>query len=141
MKSILNVVKKLSRRIEEEEKRTRYLRDLRDTITPQLDGLPRSPSVAKKIEWLTAAIVDLEKRIAEFKAILLTCRIELCEWLMQKISDAEVCSVLFNRYGLLKKFSAIAMELNYSESVIFRLHRLGLKFLGVQGSFEEYDFE
>ena len=142
MKAILNVIKNLSRRIEEEESKAKYLRDLRDTITPQLDGLPKNPSVTNKIEWLTAAIIDIEKGILELKAILISCRIEFCEWLFEKISDGDVCSVLFNRYGLLKKFSEIAVDLSYSESVIFRLHRIGLKFLGVKESLSDnYEFD
>ena len=142
MKAILNVIKNLSRRIEEEESKAKYLRDLRDTITPQLDGLPKNPSVTNKIEWLTAAIIDIEKGILELKAILISCRIEFCEWLFEKISDGDVCSVLFNRYGLLKKFSEIAIDLSYSESVIFRLHRIGLKFLGVKESLSDnYEFD
>lgn len=142
MKAILNVVKHLSRRIEDEESKAKYLRDLRDTITPRLDGLPKNPTVSNKIERLTATIIDVEKGISELKAILICCRIELCEWLFEKISDGDVCSVLFNRYGLLKKFSEIAIDLSYSESVIFRLHRIGLKFLGVKANLSDnYEFD
>ena len=118
------------------------MRNLRDAVTPQLDGLPKNPNVSKKVEWLAAAIVDLEREISELKAILISCRIELCEWLFEKVSDGDVCSVLFNRYGLLKKFSEIAIDLSYSESVIFRLHRIGLKFLGVKESLSDnYEFD
>ena len=142
MKAILNVVKEMNRKVEEAESKLRYLRGLRDAITPQLDELPKSPNVSKKIEWLAAAIVDIEKEIGELKAILICCRIEFCEWLYKKISDGDVRDVLFYRYGLLKKFDEIAREMNYSEPVIFRLHRIGLKKLGVQASLsDDYEFD
>lgn len=142
MKAILNVVKKMNRRVEEAESNLRYLGNLRDAITPQLDDLPKNPNVSKKIEWLAAAIIDIEKEMSELKAILICCRIELCEWLKKKIVDGDVRTVLFYRYGLLKKFGEIANDLHYSESIIFRLHRIGLKFLGVQASLsDDYEFD
>ncbi len=142
MKAVLNVVKNLSRRIEDEESKIRYLRNLRDAITPQLDGLPKNPNVLNKVEWLAVAIADIEAKLLELKAILISCRIELSEWLFEKIPGGDVCTVLFYRYGLIKKFSEIAADMNYSESVIFRLHRIGLKILGVQASLaDDYEFD
>ncbi len=142
MKAVLNVIKKLSRRIEEDAAKVNYLRNLMSTVTADLDGLPKPLNVSKKVEWLAVSIADLEKEISELKAILISCRIELCEWINEKFSGDDVGRILFYRYGLLKKFSEIADELNYSESTIFRLHRLGLRFLGIRASLsDDYEFD
>lgn len=127
MNAVLNVIKKLSERIDEEIEKVNYLRNLMSAITPELDGMPKSPNVSKKVEWLAVSITDIEKKISELKAILISCRIELLQWLIEKFSDNDICRVLFYRYGLLKKFSEIADELHFSEPTVFRLHRFGLK--------------
>lgn len=127
MKAVLKVVKDLSRRIEETAENLQHLRDLRDNITPQLDGLPKNPNVPRKVEWLATAITDAENEIQQLTAILTCCRIELYEWLNEKIVDRKICRILFLRYGQLKSFQEIAQETNYSESSVFKIHRDGLK--------------
>lgn len=142
MKAVLKVVRNLSRRVEETIGNLRYLRNLRDSITPQLDGLPKNPNVTRKVEWLATAIADMEAELQQLKGILICCRIELCEWLNEKIIDRKIFQVMFLRYGQLKTFQEIAQETNYSESSIFKSHRDGLKILGVQMSIvDDYEFD
>ena len=142
MRAILGVIKKISRRIAERESKLFHLRNLMGAVVPEFDGMPKKPNVSSRVERLAVSITDLEREISELKAIRVVCRIEFCEWLYEKISDDDVCSVLFYRYGLLKKFSVIASELNYSESSVFRLHRTGLKILGVQVKLsDDYEFD
>lgn len=142
MKAVLKVVKNLSRKVEEAAGSLRYLRNLRDKITPQLTGLPKSPNIGRKVEWLAAAITDLERELQQLKGILICCRIELCEWLNEKIIDRKICRIMFLRYGLLKSFQEIAQETKYSESNIFKCHREGLNILGAHMSIaDEYEID
>lgn len=142
MKAILKVVRNLSRRVEEEIRNLRYLRGLRDSITPQLNGLPKSSNVTKKVEWLATAIADKESELQQLRGILLCCRIEFCEWLNEKIIDRKILLVMLLRYGYLMTFQEIAQEMNYSESSIFKIHRDGLKILGVKMTVsDDYEFD
>lgn len=142
MRAVLEVIKKISRQIAERESKLFLLRNLMGAIVPELDGMPKSSGVSCKVERLAVSIADLESEIFELKGIKIICQLELYGLLAKKISDGDVCNVIFQRYGLLKKFGEIAAELHYSESVIFRLHRIGLKFLGVKGSLsDDYEFE
>ena len=134
MKAILHTVRKLSEKIEMTRERLVRLRILRDAVSPELDGLPKNPSVQSRVEKLAVAMADCESELHELQAILISCRIELCEWLTDKISDGNICRVMIWRYGFLKKFSEIARELNFSESAVFRFHRLGLMQLNLRVS-------
>lgn len=131
MKAILKVIKKLSQKIEECEAKLFHLQNLMNAIVPELDGMPKSPCVSSRVERLAVSIANLERKISELKTIRISCRIELIELLEKKISDANVFKVIFYRYGLLKKFNEIAADMNFSESAVFRFHKIGLKNLDV----------
>lgn len=142
MKAVLNVVRKLSRRIEDDFEKIARLRALREAIVPELDGLPKNFSGMSRVEGIAVRIADLEAEVSELKAVLILCRIELSDWLSEKIPASETAKILFYRYGLLKKFNEIASELHYSESSVFRLHRLGLLVLGIKAKLSaNYEFD
>lgn len=140
MRAVLEVIKKISRRIEEQESKLFHLRNLMSAVVPELDGMPKNPNVSSRVERIAAAITDLEREISEFKQIKLACQLELAELLSERIFSEEINRVLFMRYGLLKKFGEIARELNFSESSIYRFHRAGLLRLGVAPKISD-DFE
>lgn len=140
MRAVLEVIKKISRRIEEQESKLFHLRNLMGAVVPELDGMPKSSGVSCKVERLAVSIADLESEIFELKGIKIICQLELYGLLAKKISDGDVCNVIFQRYGLLKKFGEIARELNFSESSVYRFHRAGLLRLGVAPKISD-DFE
>lgn len=134
MRAVLNVVKKMSDHIEDCKAKLILYQGLMSAIVPELNGLPRNQNVRNRVEKLAVTITDLDAEIMELTAILISCRIELCEWLFDKISIDDAARVLFYRYGLLKRFSEIAIDLHFSESAVFRLHKIGLRLLGVSPS-------
>lgn len=131
MKAILEVIKKISQRIEERESKLFCLRNLMSAIVPELDEMPKNPNVSSRVERLAILLTDLEREISELKQIKMTCQFELADLLSERIFSEEIYQVLFMRYGLLKKFDEIARKMNFSESAIYRFHRAGLRKLKI----------
>ena len=135
--AVLNVVKNLTAKIEKEKIKLLRLKVLAGNCTAELDGMPHAQNNSSRVESLAAAITDCENKINELKAIRIDCRIELSAWLGGHVKDPAQCQVLFYRYGLCKPFGVIARELNYSNSSVFRLHRLGLNALQIRQTLSE----
>lgn len=142
MKAVLNVIKNLSRRIEDAETKLNYLKNLVKSFTSKLDGMPKAPNVSKKVEFLAVGIADLASEIYQLNVVRIECQLELSDLLLEKIKDIDICRIIFLRYGQLKRFSEIAAEVNFAESTVFRLHRLGLRMLGINPkASDDYEFD
>lgn len=135
--AVLHVIKDLTNKIECEKVRLIRLKTLVKNCTAELDGMPHAHNGQSRVEQLAAAIVDCENKLNELRAIRINCRIELSLWIDTHIKDNAQGSVLFYRYGLCKSFKVIGKELGYSESTVFRLHRLGLNALQIRQSLSE----
>ena len=134
---ILHVVKKLEERIEKEKVKLIRLNSLIGKCTAEIDGMPHAHNGQSRVEQLAAAIVDCSNRIKELCFVRIDCRIELSAWLDTYVKDTAQNQVLFLRYGMCKPFKAIARELGYSDSSVFRLHRLGLQTLDIKQTLSE----
>lgn len=130
--SVLTVVNSLRQRINEEELRLSRLKEMQTSIVQELDGLPRGNSVNSRIERLVVAIATAENTISSLKAIKAECAAELWRLLDTLIIEQSILAVMFDRYGRCKLFRDIGIELGYSESRVYQLHRQGLLILGVE---------
>ena len=133
MKAVLNVVRKITRRIESAETKLGCLKDAAEATTRELDGLPKSPNVSKRVENFAVRIAELRAKIDRLKLLRVECRIELWQWLAEKVQNEDACRIMFLRYGELKQWQEIAREINFAESTVFRLHRQCLRMLGIDG--------
>lgn len=139
---ILRVVKKISDEIEREKLKLIRLKNLVSSSRADLDGLPKSQNKNSRVETLAAAIVDSKNKISELVQIRLTCQLELADWLTGQIPNERQYQVLYFRYGLCKSFAEISRDLNYSESSVFRLHKQGLRTLGINARIsDEWAFD
>ena len=135
--SILHVVKNLGEKIEREKIKLLRLNSLVRKCNSEIDGMPHAHKGSSRVEQLAAAIVDCSNRIKDLSLIRVDCRIELAVWLDTYVTDKAQNQILFLRYGMCKPFAVIARELGYSESSVFRLHRLGLHTLQIKQTLSE----
>ena len=142
MRAVLNVIKNLARRIESAETKLGCLKEAAEATTRELDGLPKTPNVGKRVENFAVKIADLSEAIQQMKLFRVECQMELGLWLAEKIQNADACRIIFLRYGELKQFGEIAKEINFSESTVYRLHRLGLQILEANAALSDgYEFD
>ena len=120
---ILDVIRGIVARIEQEEKRLLRLRLLIAHCTAELDGMPHGNTPVSRVENLAVNIFDCEQTIKQLRTIEKICTVELSDWLDEVLTDETERTVLFLRYGLCRSFGMIAEELGYSERMIFRFHR------------------
>ena len=118
---------RLKRRISSERRKLREMRELIESLSKEIDGLPRGDSKVSRVESLSVAIIDLERTIAALKMVRVECIAELGEMLNVLVEDDNQRAVLMERYGYCQLFRDIGIRLGYSETHVYYLHRCGLK--------------
>ena len=124
----LQAALKLQRQIEAEEK---YLAAMQAQATAprtsKIDGLPHGQSTASRVEAFAALVVDSEHRLNDLREELACAMIDLVIAIGERVPSPLPRNVLVARYVDLLEFKAIAAQMNFSESNVYRLHRQGVK--------------
>ena len=122
----LTAVQEIKSKIDDERSKLETLKMATAVHTPIIDGLPRPTSQqSSRVEGLTVAILESERRIAELADEYVDAIVALTREIFQRVKDVVAFEVLLRRYILCKPFAEIATELGYSESRIFYWHRQG----------------
>lgn len=122
----LNAVVDLDVQIKQLERQLTSLRASSTSITPLLNGMPKSSGASSKVEKIVTLIMDLEKELCELK----TQKVQSMARLEAMIADVTVGKAreLFTlRYVYCQLFRDIAFKLNCSENKIYYLHRITLE--------------
>lgn len=127
MKNILNEIKEIQAEIDNKKKYSLHLQEILKSLSST-----SKDTIQQRTEILMTEKTMIEKEISTLKEMQSNSQIKLNKHLAEKIKDFRIYSVMMQRYVLMKKFSEIQTDLHFSESVIFRLHRKGLKILGLK---------
>ena len=123
-----DIAKVLRRELERLSQLTGWL----NRITQELDGLPHEQSYKRsRIAELIAQKVDCENNIEQLKLAKAEESAKLVKVIDDSIFDSDQRKVIVEHYCFGKGFSQIARELNFSEGHTFRLHKKGLRALGI----------
>lgn len=95
--------------------------------TSKLTDLPRSKATASRVENFGVLILDSSRRLENLRVAEAEAILDLTVAILERIQSRLPREVLLARYVDLLEFKAIAQRLNYSESMIYRYHRSGLK--------------
>lgn len=129
---VLVVVRRLTRRIAHKSWRLQRLRNMLTSTSKDLDGMPHAQAQSPIIERLTVSIVDLEEVVRVLKKIRADSKIELEDLLYRLIGNHErEFETLAAYYCDNFSFSAISSMFSFSISTVYRLHKQGLKMLGL----------
>lgn len=116
----------LAQQIASEEDRLGTLRENSGTCSATITGMPGSTDLESIVEKMTLKIIATEERIRKLKDQKAVSESELILFLVD-LSDPRCMQILSKRYIGQMTFREIAVELNYSEQHICRLHEKGLK--------------
>ena len=127
-KTELNSAMTLQRQLETEKMKLKNVEDWLMTITPKLDGLPKTQSRDSRLENLMAQKLDVENKITALETELISAQCKLLTLFvgLKELSAVEL-EILRARYVDCKLFSTIAETLHFSETYIFRHHRNAVK--------------
>ena len=129
---VLVTVRKLTRRIMREGKRLKRLQESLTSTSKELDGMPHGSQMSPTIERLTVLVLDVEEILHALKKVRVACRIELEDLLYRLIGNHErEFDVVAAYYCDNFSFQAISSMFNFSMSTVYRLHRQGLKMMGL----------
>lgn len=131
MKNIVNEIKEIQDEIAYKKEYILHLQEVATATTVKLSSLPKA-RITQKIEILTTEKTTVENEILALQEKMVDSQIKLTKFFAEKIKDRDTYSVMINRYVYMKKFQKIENDLHFSESTTFRLHRKGLKILGLK---------
>lgn len=129
--NILNSVWNMKKQINFHLRRLRDLEIMASSATEFVDGVPHARSLTSKVERFAVMIVDCQKLIDDLTEQLIQRKLELMALLqVQKLS--EPCARVLNyHYVACLTHSEIAKLMNYTRNYIWKLHRQGIKSLGL----------
>lgn len=122
----LRCVEDKRQEVRRQERLIEHLRGLRVLTARPLDGLPKSKSQASHVEKIVAQIVDGEKNLSDLRDELLELQDALTAEIYRRVTNLSAVEVLFRRYVMCEKFSAISSTLCISERLVYKLHQQGV---------------
>lgn len=118
----LNVVREIKKELRSARERADNLRGQRGNLMRELNGMPHLKSLYSRVEELAIKIIDVEEEIATLERKMLSAQDRLTEKIFTTVSDARLQQIFFMRYVQCFSFRAVAAEMNYSLSRVFKLH-------------------
>ena len=104
------------------------LRSMAERSTANIDGVPGGRYDPHHREKVIARMVDLQQDVAwDFDD--LWKQQEEAKTLIDQIVDPDMAAVLYYRYLCYKTWHETALQMDYSEKTVFRLHKLALDVL------------
>lgn len=107
------------------EQELKKLREQMDSLTIDLDGMPRGTAVSDKTGELATQLADYEEKLIDARSNAWSIRMDVVNTI-GKLTDSTYSQLLYKRYIELKTWERIAAELNYSYMHITRLHGYAL---------------
>lgn len=107
------------------EQELKKLREQMDSLTIDLDGMPRGTAVSDKTGELATQLADYEEKLIDARSNAWSIRMNVVNTI-GKLTDSTYSQLLYKRYIELKTWERIAAELNYSYMHITRLHGYAL---------------
>lgn len=133
--NILNSVWNMKKQINFHLRRLRDLEIMASSATEFVDGVPHSKPLTSKIERFAVMIVECQRIIDDLTEQLIQRKLDLMA-LLQVQSLSEPCARVLNyHYVACLNHSEIAKIMSYTRNYIWKLHRQGIKALGL--SWEE----
>jgi DNA-directed RNA polymerase specialized sigma24 family protein len=111
----------MTARIRNREHDLAELREERESISINLDGMPHGTSLSDKTARLAAQLADAEEEIIELRSEAWSIRMEIVRTL-NGIQTPEYNTLLYLRYIEGKTWEQIAVEMHYSIQHIYRMH-------------------
>ena len=123
----LNVVRVLKSKIQTEKNYLLALRDCAESMTGEIDGLPKGNFATPKIESLTAAIIESEGKLTALQTELNLAIPALINKIQSEIKNEQIQKLLIYRFVMCKYFREIARLMCYSERRIYQMYKNTLK--------------
>lgn len=120
-KEYLRQYKLMTARIRNREHDLAELREERESISINLDGMPHGTSLSDKTARLAAQLADAEEEIIELRSEAWSIRMEIVRTL-NGIQTPEYNTLLYLRYIEGKTWEQIAVEMHYTFRHTTRLH-------------------
>lgn len=120
-KEYLRQYKLMTARIRNREHDLAELREERESISINLDGMPHGTSLSDKTARLAAQLADAEEEIIELRSEAWSIRMEIVRTL-NMIQTPEYNTLLYLRYIEGKTWEQIAVEMHYTFRHTTRLH-------------------
>ena len=120
-KEYLRQYKLMTARIRNREHDLAELREERESISINLDGMPHGTSLSDKTARLAAQLADAEEEIIELRSEAWSIRMEIVRTL-NRIQSPEYNTLLYLRYIEGKTWEQIAVEMHYTFRHTTRLH-------------------
>lgn len=120
-KEYLRQYKLMTARIRNREHDLAELREERESISINLDGMPHGTSLSDKTARLAAQLADAEEEIIELRSEAWSIRMEIVRTL-NRIQTPEYNTLLYLRYIEGKTWEQIAVEMHYTFRHTTRLH-------------------
>lgn len=120
-KEYLRQYKLMTARIRNREHDLAELREERESISINLDGMPHGTSLSDKTARLAAQLADAEEEIIELRSEAWSIRMEIVRTL-NRIQTPEFNTLLYLRYIEGKTWEQIAVEMHYTFRHTTRLH-------------------
>lgn len=120
-KEYLRQYKLMTARIRNREHDLAELREEREAISINLDGMPHGTSLSDKTARLAAQLADAEEEIIELRSEAWSIRMEIVRTL-NRIQTPEYNTLLYLRYIEGKTWEQIAVEMHYTFRHTTRLH-------------------
>jgi hypothetical protein len=111
----------MTARIRNREHDLAELREERESISINLDGMPHGTSLSDKTARLAAQLADAEEEIIELRSEAWSIRMEIVRTL-NRIQTPEYNTLLYLRYIEGKTWEQIAVEMHYTFRHTTRLH-------------------
>lgn len=111
----------MTARIRNREHDLAELREERESISINLDGMPHGTSLSDKTARLAAQLADAEEEIIELRSEAWSKRMEIVRTL-NRIQTPEYNTLLYLRYIEGKTWEQIAVEMHYTFRHTTRLH-------------------
>ena len=112
-KEYLRQYKLMTARIRDREHDLAELREERESISINLDGMPHGTSLSDKTARLAAQLADAEEEIIELRSEAWSIRMEIVRTL-NRIQTPEYNTLLYLRYIEGKTWEQIAVEMHYT---------------------------
>ena len=120
-KEYLRQYKLMTARIRNREHDLAELREERESISINLDGMPHGTRLSDKTARLAAQLADAEEEIIELRSEAWSIRMEIVRTL-NRIQTPEYNTLLYLRYIEGKTWEQIAVEMHYTFRHTTRLH-------------------
>lgn len=129
--NILNSVWNMKKQINFQQRRLRDLEILASSTTALLDGVPHSKPLTSKIERFAVMIDDCQRKIIELSEQIVQRKLELLALLHEQNLNEPCERVLSYHYVACLPHGEIAQLMHYTRNYIWKLHRRGLRSLGL----------